>query len=94
MGVRHAQGSYGTHLLSRTAAGTASIPLHHRFRMDHNSNYKKNKYSHQPLLVFGHADTFDWMCHAFDIFVSETCHYPSTIKSRSETGTFAIMFLK
>lgn len=63
--------------------------------MDHNSNYKKNKCSHLPLLVFGHADTFGCMCHVFfDISASETRHYLNTIESHSETGTFAIMFQK
>lgn len=62
--------------------------------MDQNSNYKKNKCSHLPLVVFGHADTLGCMCQVFDIFASETCRYPKTIESQSETGSFVIMFQK
>lgn len=62
--------------------------------MDPNSNYKKNKYSHLPLVAFGHADTFGCECQVFDIFTSETLTLPYTTDSQSETGTFVIMFQK
>lgn len=63
--------------------------------MDQNSNYETNKYSHLPLIVFGHAHACGFFpCPVFDVFASETRHYAETIESQSETGTIVLMFQK
>lgn len=44
--------------------------------MDQNSDNRKSKSSHLPPIVFGHADTFGYMCQVFDILALKNLPRP------------------